>query len=67
MKNIQAFPEIDFLIDRNQEGRTLLDYFAGQAMMAVIHNQNFTEGAEKVCWEVAKAMLKERENYNDLL
>ena len=46
MKNPQAFPRVDGLIDRHQGGRTydvistdgmtLLDYFAGQALKNVI-------------------------------
>jgi hypothetical protein len=44
------------------KGMTLLDYFAGEAM----RHYAFTdyEYAAKLCYERAKAMLKEREKRN---
>ena len=69
MKNIQAFPHFEKTIVNGDEitvrqtGMTLLDYFAGQALM-VLKDMivNYQEIAE-VSYEVAEAMLKERENH----
>jgi len=67
MKNPQAFPlsgsyedEHPDIIVLLQEGMTLLDYFAGQALIGegtVVNN----EKTASRCYGVAEAMLKERE------
>ncbi len=71
MKNPQAFPMAHPL--GCTEGMTLLDYFAGQALIGYISNlQNFTWDQESVgkkmseivsknSYEYATAMLAERE------
>lgn len=62
MDNPPAFPNKGY----NSEiynGMTLLDYFAGQALIAFgenLHDVN-DENAAKQCYNIAEAMLKERE------
>ena len=53
-----------------EHGMTLLDYFAGQALLALINNPNKSEyGREtlkrypKYAYEFAQAMLAERSNH----
>ena len=80
MKNQKAFPEVDRLIDRGVGGRifdvesiggmTLLDYFAGQVLMGICTHTNIESGTlledlAKDAYELAEAMLKEREKHND--
>ena len=53
-ENPSAFPR-----DGYQEGMTLRDYFAGQALVGMIADYNITDSA-KYSYEAADEMLKAR-------
>lgn len=72
-----AFPSVPTLVDMNPgemiadgaDGMTMLDYFAGQAMTGVIDaigHEGMSptpEYVSKRCYQLAAAMLDERERY----
>jgi hypothetical protein len=60
MKYIQAFPVSSVMGDIN-EGMTLRDYFAGQAMIALMSNSVNNQYDAIYCYRIADAMLKARE------
>lgn len=76
-ENPSAFPE--FLLAKSSEGRlithtnsgmTLLDYFAGQALMGAIANPNFNtsgsmEDQAENYYRMANAMLSERDKQKE--
>ena len=75
-KNLPAFSRAAFASQHSgnfwvdsQDGMTLLDYFAAKAMVAHITNPHRIPGsspAEEIsqkAYELAQAMLKEREKY----
>ncbi|MFC1535776.1 hypothetical protein ACFL4H_00250 [Candidatus Neomarinimicrobiota bacterium] len=72
MKDKSAFPVIGTLWNSRQEpyqecldsGMTLLDYFAGQVLASDVLIQYTPEHAVNKCYEIAEAMLKEREKRN---
>lgn len=77
MENPQAFPRSG--IDTNwnehkQDGMTLLDYFAGQCLLANLTNPEWlkiitsvsgdnSKLVAKISYEYANAMLEEKEKY----
>ena len=57
----RAFPVCNEANVNNQEGMTLRDYFAGQALVAAAKDPNCTcEDSAEFCYRMADAMLKER-------
>ena len=72
MKNPQAFPKLnaeeqcsgEFLAIQ-EKGMTLLDYFAGQALSSMDWEEFSNKDLAKEVYDVAEAMLKERERRND--
>lgn len=62
-----AFPQTDFLVDGStanygDAGMTLRDYFAAQAMQAILSEaETFWEGVAPLAYQYADAMLKARE------
>ena len=84
VKNPQAFPTKNMLFNiktNNVEvvehgGMTLLDYFAGQALVGVLSAKRLDEcgsmevngrkmNVSKGCYTIAKSMLKERAYHNE--
>lgn len=64
MKNLPAFPNNSTRTNViNQEGMTLLDYFAGQALIGYATDAIglSSERMAELCYDMAEAMLKERE------
>jgi len=70
MKNPQAF--LPFNPGEDWDGMTLLDYFAGQTLKYFC-DYGFTKHGEsllgyneiaQICYDLAKAMLREREKIN---
>ena len=72
MKNIAAFPKTTeecedektgIVYTEAQDGMTLLDYFAGQALVghATEAIGISTERVAELCYDMAESMLKERE------
>lgn len=72
-----AFPSV---LDKNSiahaHGMTLLDWFAGQAMSALITDRHYLEECREegsdwnrniaeAAYQIADAMLSERDTYND--
>jgi hypothetical protein len=61
-RNPYAFPALTE--DDEYNGMTLRDWFAGQALAGLLSNSNDCfnpEGAARVAFEIADAMLAERE------
>lgn len=58
-----AFPVIDPLTGVVSKGMSLRDYYAGEAMKAILFNYSKTENTKIAVWSLhmADAMLKERE------
>ena len=64
-----VFPvEIEFE-NKFWSGMYLRDYFAGQALAGCCQHEEFDQGAENImaewCYEIADAMLKEREKQRE--
>ena len=58
MKNPPAFP---IHWENHNEGMTLRDYFAAEAISFIQWNKDHTGLCAKKCYEIADAMLKARE------
>ena len=63
-----AFPQRSLVEDRRCQGMSLRDWFAGMALQGILANpsavhtdKNWRHGAEKMAYQLAKAMLKQRE------
>lgn len=66
--NEPAFPQLKYKDTEHFEGLTIRDYFAAQAMQAILSNSKFSSPNGcfsikniEVAWEIADAMLAERE------
>ena len=87
MNNPQAFPILKdqgtsesgcLILDTEEKGMTLLDYFAGQGLIGILHMDQscslgeLSDGSRggmheaKASYVLAEAMLKEREKYGSL-
>ena len=57
-----AFPTDYFNRETMQDGMTLLDYFAGQAMTGFVgHNRDHPSAVAKISYAIAHAMLEARD------
>lgn len=63
MNNPQAFPQSFESLKPDVEGMTLLDYFAGQALNNEWRKGYYPKDYAKDAYELAEAMLKEREKH----
>ena len=65
MKNIQAFPSlgnIGYNSDwQTEDGMTLRDYFAGQAIMGLSAVIDWPENIAQSAYKIADAMMQERD------
>lgn len=68
MKDIYAYPTMYNVVHQTEwethEGMSLLDYFAGQALMSMNYGINELDIVVHKCYKMTEAMLVEREKYN---